>query len=458
MLEQASHSLPLTAPLPLPPSAGPLALFRLGRDPLRFLDQAVAEQGDIFRVRLGLTSLVIVNSPRQIDYVLRQNARNYVKEGGMWQLLSSLLGNGLVVSKGDFWLRQRRMMQPHFHKRRLAGLTDTVAQAINETITGWQASTGKPVDMESLCPALTMNVVIKAVFGSGLSEAEVTAVSEAMPYAINYILRGLLMQGLPSFVPVPGRAKYHQALQVIDHAVYNIIEQRRRDLANGADGSDLLSMLLNVVDDQGQGMTDQQLHDEIVNLFLAGFETTATAVAWAMHTLANEPAVLDKIRAEFSSATTGNLPTFASLRHMPYARQVVQEVLRLYTPAWQTMRQAVEDDEIDGYRIPAGTLIITALYSSHRHPSVWPNPTHFNPDRFTPQQSASRPKNAWMPFGTGQRKCIGLELAMMEATLAIAMIADKFDLATHPNQPAHPQASLVLKSKNGIWLTLTQRP
>lgn len=456
MLEQTSPSLTLTTPQPLPPSAGPSALFRFARDPLSFLDKTVAEKGDLFRIHLGLSSLIIANHPNQIDHVLRKNAHNYVKEGGMWEHLKALLGNGLVVSSGDFWLRQRRMMQPHFHKRRLAGLTDTVSQAIDETLTSWQAyANGTPVNVEQLCPALTMNVVVKAIFGTGISDEEIQEVSEAIVFALNYVLRGLLMQGLPSFIPVPGRAKYDQALQIIDKAVYNIIEQRRRD---GADGNDLLCMLLNVVDDEGQGMTDQQLHDEIVNLFLAGFETTANAIAWAMHVLANEPEVTAKIRAEYQAATAESpLPTFMSLRQMGYTRQVVQEVLRLYPPAWQTMRKAVEDDVIDGYRVPAGSIVITSLYSSHRNQSMWPNPTRFNPDRFSPEQSKGRPKTAWMPFGTGQRKCIGLELAMMEATIALGMIADRFDLATVPSRPAHPKASLVIKSQDGIWLTVTPR-
>lgn len=455
MLDQLSQAKPMNPVLPLPPKAGAFSLLRFAQNPLKFLQQTVETKGDLFRFNLGMTNLIVVNNPRHIDHVFRANGQNYAKEGIMWELLSSLLGNGLVASQGDFWLRQRRMMQPHFHRRRLAGLTDTMVQAIDETISDWETGQERPVDVTKMTPNLTMNVVVKAVFGSGLSDEDMQAVSESLDFALAFILRGMVTSGIPQWLPVPGRKKYQQSLDTIDRVVYTMIDKRRQE---GAEGNDLLAMLLNVVDEEtGEGMTDLQIHDEVVNIFLAGYETTATGLAWTMHELATHQDIAEKVRQEVNEVLGDELPTFETLRQLTYTRQVLQEVFRLHTPAWQTTRTAVADDEIDGHRIPAGSLILTCLHTSHRHPSVWPDPLKLDPDRFAPKNSVGRPKYAWMPFGGGQRKCIGLELAMMEATLATAMILQRYDLASVPGREPEEKASLVLVSQDGIWLKIHSR-
>ncbi len=443
--------IPLTKGLPLVGS-----LPQIIKNPFGYLKQAHATYGDIYNLNLGISKMLIVNHPRQMQHILVDNAQNYRKGGAMWDTVRAMLGNGLVVSEGSFWMRQRRMMNPQFHRQRLAALNDLMVSAIAEALDTWeQSANGSDFNVASAFSELTMKVITRTLFGTGLSNAEMDRVSKAMNYALTYIVQAIVLSSLPSWMPAPGKKEFEQSIKLIDETVYRIIADSRKD--NG-ESNHLMAMLLDMVDDEtGEGMTDQQLRDEVTTLFLAGYETTSIALAWAFDLLTHHPDVMEKLQAEVDSAIGDRLPTFADLMKLPYSRMILQETLRIRPAAWQLPRTAIEDDEIDGYPIPAGTTITGLIYMCHYHPEEWDNPEVFDPERFQPEKTEKRHQFAYMPFGAGQRKCIGMDFALMEGQLALAMVAQRYTLTKANENLAEPQLSTTLRPKGGVVVKLEKR-
>src|SRR6266498_1275324 len=408
-LSKPIKSIPLSRGLPLVGSIPDLM-----KDPFGFMAQARETYGDMYRLNLGLTNVVMLNHPRQIQHVFVDHAQNYRKGGAMWDAIRVLLGNGLVVSEGDFWRRQRRMMQPQFHRQRLAGLTDLMVSAIGESLDSWELH--NPEAAFNLAPAfnyLTMKVITRTLFGMGLDSG------------------------------------------AMDKQVYEIIGSTRQK--RGTENY-LLEMLLDSVDaETGEGMTDQQLRDEVTTLFLAGYETTSLTLSWAFDYLVYRPEIMQKLQAEVDAVLGNRPPTFADLPKLTYTRMILQETLRLRPSAWQVMRTAIEDDEIDGYPIPAGTNLVALIYMCHHHPAEWPNPEEFDPERFAPENSERRHKLAWMPFGAGQRMCIGKDFALMEGQLALAMTAQRYQMIKTSDPHARPQLSATLRPEGGVKVKLLKR-
>ena len=444
-------SIPLTKGLPLVGS-----LPQLIKNPFGYLKQARENYGDIYNLNLGISKMLIVNHPRQMQHILVDNAQNYRKGGAMWDAVRAMLGNGLVVSEGSFWMRQRRMMNPQFHRQRLAALNDLMVSAITEALDTWEKSAnGSDFNVASAFSELTMKVITRTLFGTGLSTEEMDRVSKAMNYALTYIIQAIVLNSLPSWMPAPGKKEFEQSIKQIDDTVYRIIADSRKD--NG-ESNHLMAMLLDMVDDEtGEGMTDQQLRDEVTTLFLAGYETTSIALSWAFDLLTHHPDVMEKLQAEVDSAIGDRLPTFADLMKLPYSRMILQETLRIRPAAWQLPRTAIEDDELDGYRIPAGTTITGLIYMCHYHPEEWDNPEVFDPERFQPDRSEKRHKFAYMPFGAGQRKCIGMDFALMEGQLALAMVAQRYKLTKTTEDLVEPQLSTTLRPKGGVVVKLEKR-
>jgi cytochrome P450 len=444
-------SIPLTKGLPLVGS-----LPQLIKNPFGYLQQARETYGDLYNLNLGLSKMLILNNPRQMQHVFVDNVQNYRKGGAMWDAIRAMLGNGLVVSEGSFWLRQRRMMQPQFHRQRLAALTELMVSAMNEALDTWEKSAdGTKFNVAPAFNELTMKVIVRTLFGTGLDSEEMDKVSKALDYSVNYILKAIVLNSLPSWMPAPGRNEFEKSIKQIDETVYRIIADSRQN--RGAENH-LMAMLLDMVDDEtGEGMTDQQLRDEVTTLFLAGYETTSIALTWALDFLTHRPEIMEKLQAEVDTALGDRLPTFADLMKLPYSRMILQETLRIRPSAWQLPRTAVEDDEIDGYPIPAGTNLIGLIYMCHYHPEEWDNPEVFNPDRFQPEKTEKRHKFAYMPFGAGQRKCIGMDFALMEGQLALAMVAQRYKLTKTSENLAEPQLSTTLRPKGGVVVKLEKR-
>lgn len=436
--------------------------LQLVRDPLQFLKAQRAQKGDIYTLDLGLLKLVMLHHPDQVQRVLIDKAPNYSKAGPMWDSIRTLLGNGLPVSEGSFWKQQRRMMQPHFHRAKLAALTDLMVSAIDDSLQEWDRLAEKqtPFNVEGSTAAITMQVIVRTMFGTGLSAEQTAKVNHLFPYMVDFLFKGLLTQSLPSWLPIPGKRQYRNAIAELDKIVLALVEQKRQEVAQNPDNAspDLLSTLIQMMDpEEGHKMSDQQLRDEAVSLFLAGYETTSTALSWGLYELTRRPDVVAKLQAEVDQQLQGRKPTFADLRGLPYTKMVLQELMRLYPPVWWMSRTAVQADEIDGFQVKAGSEVVPLTYLVHRHPDFWPDPERFDPERFTPEACAQRHHCAWIPFGMGQRQCIGKEFAMMEGQLILAQLLQRFDVSAVSSRPAIPKATTVLKSRNGIWLKLSKR-
>ncbi len=435
----AAPALPLVGGLPY-----------LMRQPFAYLQQAQRDLGDIFEINLGVTSAVVLGHPRHAQYILRDNVRNYRKGGNMWTSVRTMFGNGLVVSEGDFWLRQRRMMQPHFHRRYLSGLFAVMLTAIDEQMAAWPAAADS-FDLTSALNRMTMNVIVRTMFGAQLAEADFQRLSEAMTYAMDYLLVGIIQQSLPAWLPFPGQRRYREALRVFDEIVYRVIARCRAEEG----GDSLLAMLLNTVDEEtGEQMTDQQLRDEVATIFVAGYETTSIALSWAADFLARDNALQARLAGEIATVAGQAAPDLTALSRLKLARHTFQEALRLRPSAWFLPRLAVEDDEIDGYPIPAGTQVILLISHIHQHPGSWDAPEQFNPDRFEDDGRQTRHPFAYVPFGAGQRQCIGRDFAYMEGQLILTRLLQRFQLHPISSEPAQPQLSTTLRPKGGVHLRL----
>jgi cytochrome P450 len=460
MIDHQLSDIATIAGLPTPPKTRGLPLLgslpALVKRPFDFLLAARARYGDIYTLDLGLFKLVMANHPRQIEHVLVNHSRNYVRSGATYDAARIFMGNGLAMSDGEFWLRQRRMMQPHFHRKRLAALTELMVTTIDQGLASW-ATAGRVGRASNLHPAfnrITMNVIVRALFGTALSHHEVDELSTEMAFAVDNILPSAIASSLPSWLPIPGARRFRRVRQKVDTALYEVIKRVRQ----GGGTETLMAMMLDMVDaETGAQMTDQQLRDEAVNLVFAGYETTSLTLSWTCDLLTRHPEVMAKLQAEVDTVLGGRTPTFADLPSLAYTNMVLQETMRLRPPAWFLSRSAVEADAIDRYAIPAGAFVAMPLYVIHRHPDYWEDPERFDPERFTPERVAGHHKFAWMAFGAGQHQCIGRDFALMEAQLLLAMLVQRYRI-TAAGHTATPKLTATLQPKDGVWVTLQKAP
>ncbi|MDJ0755149.1 MAG: cytochrome P450 [Ardenticatenaceae bacterium] len=442
------HRMPTAARMPLVGS-----LPYLVRRPFDYLRQAHQQHGDIFRLDLGVTDAVMLNHPRHVQYILRDNVRNFRKGGNMWTSIRSLFGNGLVVSEGDFWLRQRRMMQPHFHRRYLVGLFDLMLSAIDEQLETWPAA-AESFNISEAFNQITMRVIVRTMFGTQLGDQELNQLSEAITHALDYLLLGVVGESLPSWAPMPGKQRYLASRQTFDDIVYDVIGRSRK----ASNDTSLLGMLLNTVDaETGEQMTDQQVRDEVATIFVAGYETTAIALAWAADYLARDPELQGRLVREIDTTIGREAPDLNSLRSLDLVKRTFQEALRIRPSAWFLPRLTVEDDEIDGLPLPAGTQVALLISHIHHHPDQWAEPHRFDPDRFLPEVAKTRHPFAYVPFGAGQRQCIGRDFAYMEGQLILARLLQRWRLLPQ-GDPARPQLSSTLRPKGGVKTQLLSWP
>jgi len=446
---------------PLPPRTRGLpvvgALPAFMRRPFDYFLAARERYGDIYTLDLGFLRWVILNHPRHTEYILRDNSQNYRKGGALWDMLRTIMGNGLAVSEGDFWLRQRRMIQPHFHRKQLVGLTEAMVTAITEGLEAWDRSADaqQPIDALQSFSTTTMRVIARVLFGQGVAQADLDRVSEVMAFAIDYLMIGSMTYTFPRWLPIPGARRYRVVLHELDHLVTQIIAHEREAATPSAS---LLAMLAHMIDEEtGERMTDAHLKDEVKTFFLAGYETTSLALTWAIYLLTQHPDTMDKLRAEVDTVLAGRTPSFADLATLNYTRMVLQEAMRLRPASWWVPRTAVADDVIDGYAIPAGTTVVSLTYGIHNNPDVWAEPERFDPERFTSEQVAQRHKLAWVPFGTGQRQCIGKDFALMEAQIILAMIVQRYTLTAVPGPTVLPKFSASLRPNRPVLLRLERR-
>ena len=444
-----------------PFAPGPRGHFLFGvgqeatRDPIRFYMRMRRDYGDVVRMRtLPGFHWHLVSHPEGIERVLQTNQQNYPKGWLFNKPLSLLVGQGLLTSEGEFWRRQRRLAQPAFHRQRIHALGQTMTAAAEIMLERWRGfeKEGRPFNLAAETTRLTLQIAGLTLCGVDLS-AEASRVGSALAVTFEHLNHRMMYPwALPEVIPTRRNRRFLRARRLLDGVVYGVIRERRR---RNEDTGDLLSMLLLARDEEtGEGMSDEQLRDEVMTILIAGHETGAAALAWAWALLAQHADVEEKLRAELARVLGGRTPTVADLPALPYTKMVFDEVLRLYPPAWGLLRQAKGDDEIGGYRIPARSPVTVVQYVTHRHPDFWDEPEKFDPERFTPERVAARPKFAYFPFGGGSRQCIGNSFALMEAQLALATVAQHFRPRLAGGQTVEEDPTFTLRPRGGVWVTL----
>ncbi|WP_026605943.1 cytochrome P450 [Methylocapsa acidiphila] len=405
---------------------------------------------NLIRNRIFFLDSFVVNKPEYIEHVLLSNHRNYVKSQLARTLLGPLLGNGLLLSEGAFWRRQRAIAAPAFQPKRVGGFVDVMAAEAQAMAEDWSGRR-EPFDVAAEMMALTLTIIARTMFSTAIA-GEIETVRQLMDQVVAQPPNLLDLFGLPRWLPRSQPKNYRAAVRAFDALVSRIIAERR---AQGVDHGDLLSMLLSARDpESGEGMSDKQLRDEILTFFVAGHETTANALSWTWHLLAQYPDVEAKLRAELARVLGGRAPNFADLAELQYTRMVIEEAMRLYPPAHTISRTALREDWIGGVRIPAGAVIFINVYVTHRNPNLWPEPERFDPERFAPEAVAKRHRFAYLPFGGGPRVCIGNGFAMAEAQTILATLAQRCRLRPAPDHEVKPIGLVTLRPKDGVWMKI----
>ncbi|NWF69630.1 MAG: cytochrome P450 [Chloroflexi bacterium] len=421
-------------------------------DPLAFFMKVDELYGPFSYNELGPVRMWLINDPELVREISVEKAAHFHKSRLIRESIKPFIGNGLLLSEGDFWKRQRKLAQPAFHTRRIESYAQTMVDFTEQALAGWRDGDVRYIDREMM--QITLQIVCKTLFDANVSgEAArvgtlLTEVLEASNERLNAALR------VPEWLPTPRRQRQKAVLRELDALIGRFIEDRRR---SGEDKGDLLSMLLEARDDNGAGMSDQQLRDEVMTLFIAGHETTAMALSWALYLLAQNPAALEKLQQEVDMVLAGRAPTLADLPHLPYGEMVIKEAMRLYPPAPGFSREAVEPTEIGGYTLQPGEMLTVSLWVMHRSARYFAQPEQFLPERFSKEREAEIPRYAYLPFGAGPRVCIGNLFALMEARLMLAAIAQRYEWQLVPAQQIVPQQLITIRPQYGIQMKLTQR-
>jgi cytochrome P450 len=438
----------------LPP--GPRGNFLLGsavemgRSSMKFLTRCAREYGDIVYLRFFGTPICLLTHPSDIEYVLVKNPSNFVKSRD-YRALKSVLGNGLLTNEGVPWQKQRKLVQPTFRHENTDRYADVMVLATTRMLDTWRD--GETRDVHQQMMALTLGIVAEALFGSDVS-GHAGGVEQALAVLMNQFdgMAGLAFL-LPEKLPLPSTLKFKRSVAQLDKIIYAIIHERR--LARGP-SKDLLEMLLRSQDEEGSRMSDEQLRDEVMTLFLAGHETTANALSWTWYLLAQHPEIEARLFQEISEVLRGKLPAAADVARLPYTEMVVKESMRLYPPAWAVGRQAVGEFEMGGYKFPAGTNVAILQWNTQRDARFFPDPEKFDPQRWSAEslRRNALPRFAYFPFGGGPRVCVGAGFAMMEAILLLATMAQRYRMTLVAKRKVKLLPSVTLRPRNGIQMVL----
>ncbi len=483
MADVERKSLPRRAPvIPGWPVVG--LSFGMRKDPLGTMDRAFEQiGGEAVFLKLGPYRATLVRHPDLIKRVFIDNADNYSKQTRGYEKAKIALGQGLVTSEGSLWQRQRRIATPAFSRQRVTGFAGTMVSVTAGMLDDWRAPAraGTPIDVFAEMMRVTLHIAVETLLGVGPSEAlnrVSAAVSEVLERTNDIITNPL---SPPLWVPLPKYRRFKKSLGVLNEFVYGTITEKRRisglgsrvpgaenasmlsspvtrDPEPGTRSPTLLSMLMEARDeDGGAGMSDTQLRDEAVTILIAGHETTANALSWAMHLLGQHPAVQELVHEEVAGVLRGVSPTADDVGKMPLVRAVIDETMRLYPPAWMLGRSARKDDTLGEFAVQGGHFVLVSPYITHRHPGLWDKPTEFDPTRFLDGRSERLPKFAYLPFGGGQRFCIGSHFASMQSSLMLASIVQRYRLKPMHGHQVKPYAMITLRPKWGIRMIAEER-
>lgn len=421
----------------------------LSQSPLEMFTE-LARHGDIVGIRVVNFKNIFINDPSLIEEVLVGHPRRYYK-GRVLRANRHVFGEGLLTSEGDFWLRQRRLVQPAFHRARIAAYAETMVEYAQRIMESWRSGEERDVHQEMM--RLTLKIVAKTLFNADVArDTQDVGKSLELLLELGADFRRTLF--VPHWVPTPTNLRIKREIAFIESILYRIISERR---ASGHDAGDLLSMLLHAQDEDGSRMTDKQLRDETITLFLAGHETTASSLSWTWWLLAQNPVVEAKLHSELDEVLDCRAPSMDDLARLPYTANVITESMRLYPPAWGLARIVVEDHELGGYPLRKGMGVAMAQWVVHRDPRWYDAPEEFRPERWEGDFVKRIPRFAYFPFGGGPRQCIGNSFALMEATLILATVAQKYRLRLVPEHPVVPLASITLRPRYGVRVVLESR-
>lgn len=435
------------------PLLGHLGAFK--KRPLEMLSTSWRRHGDALRFRLGPKTLHLFSHPDLAEEILVQQADRFVKvyDPRRPAGIALILGNGLATSSGEVWKRHRRIIQPVFHRSRMAAMADRMAQVGQQRVAGWVHLEGQPIDIGDEMMQLTLEVISQTMFTISMAQY-IDQFRHALRVSLKYVVDSVQNPlRLPGWVPTPRNREFRSAMQFLDGLIYGLLADRRR---SGSQHGDLLDLLLQARDEEtGAGLTDQELRDEALTIFAAGHGTTATALAWTWYLLATHPEAKARFHEEVDQVLEGRTPNAEDLQHLPYTRAVFEESLRLYPPAPVVQRKATTNTTVGGLPLPEGALVFVGIYNLHRHPAFWTNPDRFLPERWL---DGERPavRYAYLPFGAGPRACVGIHFASVEGPLLLALIGRRYDLQL-AQEAVEPEFFVTLQPKGGIRMLLQPR-
>lgn len=420
---------------------------KLAKDPIGFFELMESKFGKSARFGLRQVTFHLITQPEDIKRVLQENNQNYHK-GVFYKELGRILGKGLLNSEGEFWKKQRKLIQPSFHKQRISEFVEIMAQETRKTSENWKKVSSLDISKEMM--RLTFAIVGRTLFRTEV-ESYAARIEHSLKIALELVTKRITrIFPFPFSWPTPENLKLKRALKDMHSVVDELIAERKKNPSN-----DLISMLLEVRDEEtGETMSEAQVRDEAITLLLAGHETTANALSWGFYLLSKHPEICEKVREEANRVLGDKSPTLEDVQKLTYTRKVLDEVLRLYPPAWVIERTAMGPDQIGGYDVETGTNISICIFNIHRNPDFWENPDKFDPDRFDEERSADRPKYAYLPFGGGPRICIGNIFALTEATLILAMLVKNYKFETVSDHPVVMEPLVTLRPKYGILLNI----
>jgi cytochrome P450 len=417
-----------------------------------------AFESDIVERRMFGRRLFVVNDLAAIKHILIDNAANYQKTEITRRILEPGLGKGLITSEGETWRQHRRAMSPAFDHRSIAAYTPVMTGAAEELLAEWgRVPAESGVDVSTAMMEVTLNIISRTMFSSDSDDIVTIMGRSAGRYQAEMRPNIMDMLGWPKWIAALPRNKVAaRTLGEFDKVIDRLIEERTRDPESHP--KDLLARLIAARDEQtGGGMSAQEVRDHVITIFLAGHETTAMAMTWTWFLLSQHPHVESKLHAELESVLGGRAPMHADLSKLTYTRMVVEESMRIYPPVHTIGREAIADDALVGRHIPKGSTILISPWVLHRHVKLWDNPGRFDPERFSPERSAARPRFSYLPFGGGKRICIGAAFALAEATILLATLARRYSLRMVPGHPVEPQGLITLRARYGMKMLLTPR-
>jgi cytochrome P450 len=453
--DDAGHEALDAQPPGPPPADTPLRRARhygwMLVDPIGVVKQRFDRYGDIYRVQLGEHDLYVIKHPAHIEQVLVGEGRAFGKGHTAFARLGEVLGDSLLTSAGDAWRRQRRLVQPAFTAPRLAEYAEAMAEEAAACADELSALDDRVVDLSARMTGLTLRIVTRTLFGQRVDD------SPRVARAMSYLNEAF---GTPDLFPARRRRQVQAATRDLDAAVFDLIARRKAELERGgAPPGDLLQRLLDARDDQGggRGLSEREIRDQLVTLYLAGHDTTSHALSWTFYLLSQNPEALADLRSELQRVLGDRPPRHEDLPQLPYTRQAIQEAMRIYPPVMAIPRRAEREARIGPYRVPAGSEVIIWVYRTHHDPRYYPDPERYLPQRFQDTETDERPRHAYLPFGAGQRACIGQLFAMIEAQLIVATLLQRCEFRYARRRPAGMRLGVTLAPKGGLPMRVKRR-